>query len=155
MELSSTVQLEYWSLDKPYGPDGTWGFVAIAFMAYTAYILTPESRAMILERFPPRFGDVVCHHVTERFGVPGNRKLMPLTAEIIIVGHASDDSLEALIVSVNGVTARPDGMVYHITLSLDRSKGRKPADSNRLIASAGWRSVPPLAIETVPQICQG
>ena len=122
-------------------------------MAYTAYLLSPESRAALLERFPPRFSDVICHHVTERFGVPKSRKFMPLPAEIIVVGYASDASLEALVVTVNGTTARPDGLIYHITLSLERSQGRKPADSNRLIASNGWSKVPPLTIEAVPQIC--
>lgn len=122
-------------------------------MSYAAYVLTPESRELILTRFPPRFSDVICHHVTERFGVPRTMKFMPQAAEIVVVGYACDVSLEALVVTVNGKTARPDGMVYHITLSLDRSQGRKPADSNRLIASAGWNEVPPLAIEAVPRIC--
>jgi hypothetical protein len=121
-------------------------------MAHTAYVLTPESRAAILERFPPKFSDVICHHVTERFGVPGSKKFMPVPAEIIVVGYACDATLEALVVTVNGKTARPDGMVYHITLSLERSAGRKPVDSNRLIAAAGWSSVAPLAIDAVPQI---
>ncbi len=122
-------------------------------MAYTAYLLTPESRAAVLERFPPRFADVICHHVTERFGMAAGEACVPKPAQISIVGYASDDSLEALVVAVNGQTMRPDGMVYHITLSLDRSKGRKPVDSNRLIASKGWDSVAPLAIETVPRLC--
>lgn len=121
-------------------------------MAYTAYVITPESRAAILERFPPRFSDVICHHVTERFGVPGSSKFLPLQAKIMIVGYASDASMEALVVTVNGTTARPDGSVYHITLSLERSEGRKPADSNRLIASSGWTMVAPLLIEAFPQV---
>jgi hypothetical protein len=121
-------------------------------MAHTAYVLTPESRAAILERFPPKFSDVICHHVTERFGVPGSKKFMPAPADIIVVGYACDATLEALVVTVNGKTARPDGMVYHITLSLERSAGRKPVDSNRLIAAAGWSSVAPLAIDAVPQM---
>lgn len=121
-------------------------------MAYTAYVLTPESRAAVLERFRPRFSDVICHHVTEQFGVHGSKKRIPVPAEIIVVGYASDASLEALVVTVNGESVRPDGLVYHITLSLERSKGRKPVDSNRLIKSAGWREVDPLAIEGVPQL---
>jgi hypothetical protein len=124
----------------------------IASMAYTAYVLSPASRAAILERFPPRFSDVICHHVTERFGVFGKTRRMPQPAQIMVVGYACDASLEALVVAVNGMTARPDGMVYHITLSLDRSKGRKPVDSNQVIASAGWSRVEPLKIEAVPRI---
>ena len=122
-------------------------------MANTVYLLSPASRAVILERFPPRFGDVICHHVTERFGVSGKEMTVPEPARIIVVGYTCDVSLEALVVAVNGTTARPDGMVYHITLSLDRSKGRKPVDSNHVIASTGWSKVEPFMIEAVPQIC--
>jgi hypothetical protein len=121
-------------------------------MAYSAYVISEASRQAILERFPPRFGDVVCHHVTERFGLPPNARRLPPPAEILIVGHACDASLEALVVSVAGSTRRPDGMTYHITLSLERALGRKPADSNRVIAALGWRAVPPLRIEAVPSL---
>ena len=124
-----------------------------AVMANIAYLLSPASRAAILERFPPRFGEVICHHVTERFGVCAIRSTLPEPAQIIVVGYVCDVSLEALVVTVNGTTARLDGLVYHITLSLDRSKGRKPVDSNQLIASAGWSEVDPLVIEAVPRIC--
>lgn len=122
-------------------------------MANIVYLLSPASRAAILERFPPRFGDVVCHHVTERFGVSGKEMTVPEPVRIIVVGYACDVSLEALVVTVNGTTARPDGMVYHVTLSLDRSKGRKPVDSNHVIASTGWSQVEPFMIEAVPRIC--
>jgi len=121
-------------------------------MAYSAYLISAESRAVILSRFPPKFGDVICHHVTERFGVPKSRKFLPQPAQIVVVGYACDVSLEALVVTVNGMTTRPDGMVYHITLSLERSKGRKPVESNHLIASAGWSNAEPLPIEAIPQV---
>jgi hypothetical protein len=122
-------------------------------MAYTAYVLSETSRAAILERFPPRFSDVICHHVTERFGVPRRKELVPKPAQIVIVGYASNAALEALVVSVNGLTRRPDGLVYHITLSLDRAQGRKPADANHLLATQGWSAVEPLPVEAVPQLC--
>ncbi|SNS51271.1 hypothetical protein SAMN06265795_103152 [Noviherbaspirillum humi] len=121
-------------------------------MAYTAYLLTEESRRRILERFPPRFGDVACHHVTERFGVPPGKTRLPEPAEITVVGYACDASLEALVVTVNGRTQRPDGRVFHITLSLDRSLGRKPAQANEMIAASGWREVEPLPVDAVPRI---
>jgi hypothetical protein len=122
-------------------------------VSYSAYVISEESRAEILRRFPPRFGDVICHHVTVRFGVPASAKWLPQAAALLVLGHVNDDSLEALIVSVNGTTTRPDGQTYHITLSLDRSKGRKPVDANGLIASAGWRSVEPFAIDAAPRLC--
>ena len=121
-------------------------------MAYTAYEISPGSRAAILERFVPRFSDVICHHVTERFGVPRKHTRLPLPAEVVIVGYTCDLLQEALIVAVNGSTRRPDGLVYHITLSLERSAGRKPADSNQCIALLGWRPVAPMPVHTVPRI---
>ena len=121
-------------------------------MAYSAYVLTSGSRLAVLERFPPKFSDVICHHVTERFGVHGSSERIPAPAEIKVVGYTSDSSLEALVVTVNGNSIRPDGLVYHITLSLDRLKGRKPVDSNRVITLAGWCAVEPLSIEAPPQL---
>jgi hypothetical protein len=121
-------------------------------MAYTAYLISEPSRALILQRFAPKFGDVICHHVTVRFGVPKDEKPPP-PARLCIVGYVCDASLEALVVSVDGATTRPDGMTYHITLSLDRTQGRKPADSNALIAKAGWSAVEPLAIAGSPSLC--
>jgi hypothetical protein len=121
-------------------------------MAYTAYVISAESRVAILNRFPPKFSDVICHHVTERFGVAKGKKFLPEPVKIVVVGYACDNSLETLIVTVNGTITRPDDMVYHITLSLERSKGRKPVDSNHLIASLGWSNVEPLTIEAIPRI---
>lgn len=122
-------------------------------MAYSAYVISEASRTAILDRFPPKYVDVVCHHVTERFGLPASGRRVPPPAEILVVGYASDASLEALVVSVNGKTVRPDGLIYHITLSLDRALGRKPADANRVIAASGWSAVAPLRIEASPRIC--
>jgi 8-oxo-dGTP pyrophosphatase MutT (NUDIX family) len=117
--------------------------------AYTAYVLTDASRAKLLEKFPPKFPDVIAHHVTLKFGVPQD-SAAPEPADLKVVGYTADDSLEAAIVSVNGSTERPDGSTYHVTLSLDRSKGRKPVHSNAVVQQ-GWEPVEPLPIETMPQ----
>jgi 8-oxo-dGTP pyrophosphatase MutT (NUDIX family) len=117
---------------------------------YTAYVLTPAARAKLLEAFPPKFPDVIAHHATLKFGVPKDAEA-PAPAELMAVGYANDESLEAVVVSVDGTTKRPDGSTYHITLSLDRSKGRKPVDSNKVV-QAGWEPIAqPFAIETLPQ----
>src|SRR3546814_9902597 len=47
------------------------------------------------------------------------------------------EGLQALIVSIDGSTDRPDGSTYHITWSLDRSRGRKAVQSNDVIAERG------------------
>ena len=116
---------------------------------YEALALTPESRAKLLQRFKPRFLDVIAHHVTYRFGVPESAKQPPGIGggptPIEVVGYACDDRIEAVLVKVNGTSKRPDGKLFHITLSLDRSKGAKPVMSNDLLA-AGYTKVPPLTI---------
>lgn len=109
-------------------------------MAYTAFVLSQRARAELLSKFPPRFPDVICHHVTERFGVP-NGHPAPSDMSVTVVGYAHDASLEALVVEVGGARRRRDGKVYHITLSLDRSQGRKPVESNTLIEQYGYEEL--------------
>jgi hypothetical protein len=115
-------------------------------MAYLAYVLDEKSRAYILQHFQPKFPDVLCHHVTFDFGkafydIHSLKKPM-----VKIIGYCSDDSLEALVVTVDGRVARADSKVYHVTLSLDKSKGRKPVDSNHAIAKFGYQNVSPIDI---------
>ena len=74
----------------------------------------------------------------------------PQQAEI--VGSISDgEGLQALIVVVGGNSGRPDGGTFHITWSLDRSRGREAVQSNDVIADLGWRRLPePVPIKTAP-----
>lgn len=117
-------------------------------MSYTAYKLDDGSRQRLLAHFPPKFPDVIAHHATivfgvsddGRFGVVGNKQ--PLQ----VVGYAEGDGIEAVVVSVAGSTTRPDGKTFHITVSLDRSLGRKPVDSNKLIQEKGWNKVQPFVL---------
>ena len=44
----------------------------------------------------------------------------------------------ALVVRINGAVERPDRGAYHITWSLDRARGRRPVESNDVIAHA-WK----------------
>jgi GNAT superfamily N-acetyltransferase/RNA:NAD 2'-phosphotransferase (TPT1/KptA family) len=130
-----------------YSGGNRWG----KFSSYTAYVLTDASRELLLKNFPPKFPDVIAHHVTFQFGVSKDAPEPP-PATLVVEGYASDESLEALIVSVDGKTERPDGSTYHITLSLDRSQGRTPKDSNAVIKANGWHPVEhPFAIQVVAQ----
>ena len=99
---------------------------------YTAYVLSDESRELLMKKFPPKYDKVVAHHITVEFGVP-NDTSPPPEAELKVVGYAdSKDGLEALIVAVDGQSKREDGSTYHITWSLDPDK-YKPVDSNTLV----------------------
>lgn len=118
---------------------------------YTAYVLSEDSRRKLAERFPPKYSEFVGHHVTEQFGVRKGTEA-PKSAEVEVVGYIdSQDGLEALVVSVNGSTQRPDGGTYHITWSLDRDK-YKPVDSNMLLKVAGFDDTYPISIYAEPQV---
>lgn len=104
--------------------------------SYWAFVLDETSRNALLTHIPPRFEDVICHHVTLAFGVPESA-IQPVEGKLAVtpIWYVADDSLEAIVVHVEGYgLKRPDGKEFHITLSLDKGKGRKPAQSNELIA---------------------
>ena len=123
--------------------------VDIITESYTAYVLTKHARNKILSTFPPKFPEVRAHHITVKFDVPKNQRIPPHQAKIEVVGYASDDGLEAAVVSVNGKTARPDGKVYHITLS--HNPDRKAVQSNNLLQN-GWIAIKPFVIDGFPEI---
>src|SRR5688500_14479087 len=94
--------------------------------------LDRDDREQLLARFPPRYADVIADHVTLR--TEAEKEPLPDQVEAAIVGHADDrDSLECMVVTINDTTNRPDGSTFHITWSLDKSKGRKARESNDLL----------------------
>jgi hypothetical protein len=121
-------------------------------MSYTAHVLTKSARSKILAKFPPKFPDSIAHHITVKFGVDESEPIPSPAKSVKVVGYVCDDSLEALVVEVNGKALRPDGKHYHITLSLDRSKGRKPVQSNGLIQNGAVQLVSPFGIDTKPEL---
>lgn len=107
-------------------------------MSYFAYTLSNGVRESLKMQFPPKFSDFIGQHITVWFG--GNPPDVVLSglgqvSHVKVIGYAADESLEALVVAVDGESERPDGKVYHITWSLDREQGRKPVDSNAVIAA--------------------
>ena len=115
---------------------------------YIAYVLDNKSRKLLASKFPPKYPEFVGHHITLTFGVSPDASLPSNAKNIKVVGYADDgEGLEALVVEVNGKIQRPDGNIYHITWSLDRSKGKKPVQSNNLVKS-GYTKVEPISIQT-------
>ena len=112
--------------------------------------LDRDQRSELLERFPPRYADVDADHVT--LDAHSVRHDLPPEVDASIIGHADDgDSLEAMVVRVDGTTDRPDGSVFHITWSLDKSKGRKARESNDLLKNRGWHRIDvPIPIRIEP-----
>jgi len=106
----------------------------------TGWKLPRDQREMLLERFPPRYENVIADHVTLRTGATPQTPL-PRDPQARIVGRADDgDSLECMVVELDGTTDRPDGSTYHITWSL--GAGRKARESNDVLRDQGWEPVP-------------
>ena len=98
-------------------------------------------RNELLERFPPRYRDVVADHVTLSSDARGEP--LPADVQSKIVGRADDgDGLECLVVTIDGSTDRPDGSTFHITWSLDKSRGRQARESNDVLKDHGWTPIP-------------
>ena len=114
----------------------------------TGWKLPGDERELLLQRFEPRYENVVADHVTLRTGTTPATPL-PRKPEAWIVGRADDGrSLECLVVELDGTTDRPDGSAYHITWSL--GPGRKARESNDVLREQGWEPLPerlPITLE--------
>ena len=112
--------------------------------------LDRQQRDRLLKQFPPRYRDTIADHVTLKSDAA--EEPLPGNAESEIVGRSDDnDSLECLVVTIDGTTDRPDGSTFHITWSLDKSKGRKARESNDVLKERGWsRIAQPIPIELEP-----
>jgi hypothetical protein len=107
--------------------------------------LDRDQRDELLKRFPPRYADVMADHVTLRTNAGQDE--LPDPVDAAIIGRADDgDSLECMVATIDGTFDRPDGSTFHITWSIDRSKGREARESNDLLREGGWTRWP----ETVP-----
>jgi len=120
-------------------------------MSVIGWKLDRAQRTELLEQFPPEWPDVIADHVTLEARVAPDTPL-PAPVEAEIVGAISDgEGLQAMVVALDGSTDRPDGSTYHITWSLDRARGRRPFESNKVIAERGWRPLAaPVPIRLTP-----
>lgn len=117
----------------------------------TGWKLDADERQDLLARFPPIFPDVIADHVTLHTGTHEGTRLPRDTAGEV-VGEIDDGAgVQALIVRIAGTTDRSDGSTYHITWSIDRAAGRRPVESNAVIARMGWRPLArPIPIRLTP-----
>lgn len=112
------------------------------------WTLTRECRDTLLEQLPPAYARVVADHVT--LSIVGDTSPPPVETATI-VGRADDGAgVEAMVVAVNGSTARPDGKVWHVTWSL--AADRTPRESNDIIADFGWTSIAECTLVLEPAV---
>ena len=115
----------------------------------TGWKLPQDERRQLLQRFSPKYDNVVADHVTLRTGATSDTPL-PRKPDALIVGCADDGhGLECLVVALDGTTDRPDGSTYHITWSL--GPGREARESNDVLRDEGWTPLDrPIEIELDP-----
>ena len=91
-------------------------------MSTVCYEIDKDSKAMLMEKFPPKYPVAKYDHITICMG--GIDAQTPEPAEKIeVVGIADDgNGIETLIVNVNGCAIRKDGKAWHITASFNPSK---------------------------------
>jgi hypothetical protein len=116
----------------------------------TGWKLPQVERDMLLQRFPPKYENVVADHVTLRVGATAETPLPRKPDSSKVVGRADDgESLECLVVELDGTTDRPDGSTYHITWSL--GPGRRARESNAVLRDKGWEFLEaPIPVELEP-----
>jgi hypothetical protein len=103
----------------------------------------------MLARIEPTYPNVVADHVTLAAKVAPEAPL-PDAVSAEAIGRIDDGrGVEALVVAVDGTTARPGGGTYHITWSL--GPGRRAKESNDALAAGPWQPLPePIALELTP-----
>jgi len=99
------------------------------------WTLDEKERADLLKQNPPRFDKIVAHHVT--LATDAGQRDLPPGVRAAIVGRTDDDrGVEAMVVTIDGETDRPDGSTFHITWSL--GEGRRARESNDVLKERGW-----------------
>lgn len=119
--------------------------------SYTAYALSQDTRQSLLTKFPPKYQKFIGSHITYQFGIKPTDTELPPQAQIKVIGYIdSGDGLEALVVSVNGSTTRPDGKTFHITWSLDPDM-YKPVHTNDLLQKKRFTVIRAIPISGTPE----
>lgn len=123
--------------------------VKIKTMAYTGYELTSSSRDLLHRLYPPTNPTWLGHHITELFGVSDDEPAPDAPQSVYAVGYINVDGIDGFVVEVDGSSKRPDGKVYHITWSINKSKGIKPMHTNNVVHKAA--PIDPIQLDVVPK----
>ena len=108
--------------------------------------LDRQERDTLLKVRPPKYREAVADHVTLEVGAGD----LPPAVRSAIVGEADDGKgVQAMVVSIDGATDRPDGSTYHITWSL--GPGRQAKESNDVLKERGWDGFDrPIPVTLIP-----
>lgn len=120
-------------------------------MAYNGWMISDEDRERLMATFPPTFEHRRCSHITNEFG--DDVVDIPVDADIAVVGYVTGAEGEALLVEVNGMSERPDGKTYHLTMSFP--EGSSAAASNDVIERVKPLRVDRVLLRARGFICKG
>ena len=117
--------------------------------AVIGWKLDRSEREDLLARLPPRYAKAIADHVTLRSRVHEQAGLPPACVGSIVGRSDDGQGVEAMVVRIEGDSARPDGGTYHITWSLE--EGREAVESNDVIRRCGFRAIePPVQVSLQP-----
>ena len=114
---------------------------------YLAFVLDDTSRKEILGYFKPKYRKIDCHHITVKFDLTEKDQELLDTlskASLEVVGYQYGEGVDCVAVEVNGSSTRPDGGIYHVTLSL--KGGHTAVESNAVLKAQGIQHTLPFPI---------
>jgi hypothetical protein len=114
---------------------------------YLAFVLDDASRKEILGYFKPKYRKIDCHHITVQFNLTEDSQTLIDTlknASLEVVGYQYGEGVDCVAIEVNGSTKRPDGKIYHVTLSL--KGGHTAVESNAVLQAQGIQHTLPFPI---------
>lgn len=116
---------------------------------YTGYEISKRSRELLHKKYPPQYETFLGHHITEKFGVPDDHPPPDNPGKVFVIAKLEGEGIEGFLVSLGGQIDRPGGGRYHLTWSLDKTKGVKPVDTNKLVYDPKW--IEPIEITVTPK----
>jgi len=120
---------------------------------YLGYVLSEASRQELLRRFPPKYSEVKADHVTYKFPAAPDDVAPPAPRSARVIGHAdAGEGVDVAVVEIDGSTTRPDGKIFHVTLSVDPARGKESAHANDLLKERGFERVAAMDIALEPKI---
>jgi len=117
---------------------------------YTAVVLTPESRELLLTLFPPLEGyEPIAHHMTICMGGWNRPERIGEKICLQVVGFDCDSKVSAVKIMGGGDLSQNE--TPHVTISVNRRNGGKPVMSNDL---NNWTKIHPFLIEgIIEEVC--
>ena len=116
-------------MPRPHSPERSH-----VITRYSGWVLSDRDgllAALAEQGVAPRYPVLACDHITLCY--PAGREQAAPVGVVRVFGVGYDACAQALAVEVAGSPVRPDGRIYHITLSL--TPGTPPAASNDLLTT--------------------